>query len=162
MEQSDRLCYTVITRHHNLSDKYMQNFAKLAFRELKFWQLTFWEEPSNLRPPPPHHGKTLRLRRTRRRLELTVPPYIECSYLLANDTPTKRLAMQQQARIASWWWCENCIAFLTAHCAFIDNFMILCPAELSHYKLYRKPHETVTDNQSLLFPSRALQREGFC
>ena len=32
------------------------------------------------------------------RLELIVPPYIESSYLLARDTPTKRLATQQQAR----------------------------------------------------------------
>ena len=41
------------------------------------------------KPPPPDHGRTLRLRRTRGRSELTVPPYIECSYLLASDTPTK-------------------------------------------------------------------------
>ena len=51
---------------------------------------------SNLSPPD--HGRTLRLRRTRGRLELTVPPYIECSYLLASDTPTKRLATRRQAR----------------------------------------------------------------
>ena len=51
---------------------------------------------SNLSPPD--HGRTLRLRRTRGRLELTVPPYIECSYLLASDKPTKPLATRRQAR----------------------------------------------------------------
>ena len=50
---------------------------------------------SNLSPPP-NHWRTLLLRQTRGRLELTVPPYIECSYLLASDTPTRRLAMWQQ------------------------------------------------------------------
>ena len=49
-------------------------------------------------PPPPDHGRTLQLRQTRGRLELSVPPYIERSYLLASDTPTKRLATRQQAR----------------------------------------------------------------
>ena len=66
-------------------------------------------------PPLAIHGKfnknerTLWLRWTRGRLELTVPPYIESSYLLASNTPTKRLAMWQQAR--SWWWYKYCIAF---------------------------------------------------
>ena len=32
-----------------------------------------------------------------RKVKLTVPPYIESSYLLANDTPTKWLATQRQA-----------------------------------------------------------------
>ena len=50
---------------------------------------------SNLRPPD--RGRTLRLRRATGRLEITVPPYIKCSYLPANDTLTKRLATQQQA-----------------------------------------------------------------
>ena len=45
-------------------------------------------------PPSAIHGNfnskggTLRLRRTREMLELTVPPYVESSYLLASDTPT--------------------------------------------------------------------------
>ena len=32
--------------------------------------------------------------------------------------------------VARWWWCENCVAFLTTHCAFIDDFMFHCAAEL--------------------------------
>ena len=44
-----------------------------------------------------NNGRTLRLRRARGRLKLTVPPYIESSYLLASDTLTKRLAMGWQA-----------------------------------------------------------------
>ena len=50
-------------------------------------------------PPLTIHGKfnntklrTEELRQMRGRLELTVPPCIESSYLLASDTPTKRLA----------------------------------------------------------------------
>ena len=42
------------------------------------------------------NGRTLRLRRTRGRLELTVPPNMESSYLLASDTLTERLATRQQ------------------------------------------------------------------
>ena len=34
-------------------------------------------------------------------------------------------------------------------CAFIDSFMILCPAEQSQYKLHRKPHKTVMDNSAI-------------
>ena len=45
------------------------------------------------------HGRTLRLWRMRGRLQLTIPTYIECSYLLTSDTPTKRLATRRQARI---------------------------------------------------------------
>ena len=54
-----------------------------------------------------------------KRLELTVPPCIESSYLLATL------------------------------CAFIGNFMILCPTEVSHYELHRKLHKTVTDNSAI-------------
>ena len=36
------------------------------------------------------NGRTLHLQRTRERLELTIPPYIESSYLLASGTPTKQ------------------------------------------------------------------------
>ena len=53
---------------------------------------------SNLLIASPDNGRTLRLQRMRGRLELTVPPYIECSYLLTSDTPTKRLATRRQAR----------------------------------------------------------------
>ena len=77
--------------------------------------------------------KTLWLWRTRGRLELTIPPYIESSNLLASDTPTKWLAAR--------WHCVFWVHTYTL-CAFID----LCPAELSHYELHRKPHETVTHN----------------
>ena len=45
-----------------------------------------------------NNGRTLQLRRMRGRLELTVPPYIKSSYLLASITPTKRLATWWQAR----------------------------------------------------------------
>ena len=48
--------------------------------------------------PPPNHERTPRLRRMRGTLEITIPPYVECSYLLASDTPTKWLATQWQAR----------------------------------------------------------------
>ena len=48
------------------------------------------------------------LRRMRVRLELTIQPCIESSYLLASDTPTKWLATQRQAHGGA---CENCIAF---------------------------------------------------
>ena len=43
----------------------------------------------------PNHRRTLQLRRTRGRLEIT---YLEYSYLPASDTPTKRLVTQRQAR----------------------------------------------------------------
>ena len=43
------------------------------------------------------NGRTLQLQQMRGRLELTVPPYIESSYLLTSDTPTKQLAMLQHA-----------------------------------------------------------------
>ena len=44
------------------------------------------------------NGRSLPLQQLRGRLELTLPPYVESSYLLASDTPTKRLAVRQQAR----------------------------------------------------------------
>ena len=40
------------------------------------------------------NGRTLQLRGMRGKLELTVPLYIESSYLLASNTPMKRLAVQ--------------------------------------------------------------------
>ena len=107
--------------------------------------------------PSAIHGKfnknrrTLRLQRTRGRLELTVPPHIDSSYLLASDTPTKRLVMQRQAcsylvEVRNY----DCIAFSDRTlCAFIHSFMIGWPAELSHYELHRKPHKTVTDNSAI-------------
>ena len=90
------------------------SFRKFALTAL-YTVLTRYYAPFVYRPPfhfariccegifisnlsPPDHGRTLRLRRTRGRLELTVPPYIECSYLLASDTPTKPLATRRQAR----------------------------------------------------------------
>ena len=60
---------------------------------------------SNLRPLWPYienlvrtEERSLRLSRMRGRLEVTVQPYVESSYLLASDTPTKRLTSKQQAR----------------------------------------------------------------
>ena len=106
---------------------------------------------SNVHPPQPYINKnrrTLQLSRTRGRLELTIPPYIESRYLLANDALTKRLASKRQVHS----WCESASHFLTTHtllCASIDNFMIFFPAKLSHYELHSKPHETVTDHSAI-------------
>ena len=61
--------------------------------------------------------------------------------------------------VASWWWYENCIAFLTAHTLRLHY--PVCPAELSHYELYRKPHETVTDNSAIAVSfARSAARKG--
>ena len=75
---------------------------------------------SNLHPPLAIHGefskngRTLELRQTRGRLELTVPPYIESSYLWpAIHRPSGWI--RGSRLVASWWWCENCIVFSDAH-----------------------------------------------
>ena len=110
------------------------------------------------------------LQRTRGRLELTVQPYFKSSYLrilasfpgscawergwLPNGHRYADKAIGCGGRlIASWWWCETASHFLTTHTLSLHWFMILCPAELSHYGLYRKPHETVTDNSPLTLHS---------
>ena len=53
------------------------------------------------------NGRTLRLRRLRGRLELTVPPYIESRPAIHRQSDWLRGGRL----VASWWWCENCIAF---------------------------------------------------
>ena len=64
--------------------------------------------------PPPW---PLWLWRTREWLELTVPPYIwslaTYMYWPAIYRPSDWL--RGGRLISSWWWCENCITFLTAH-----------------------------------------------
>ena len=90
-------------------------------------------------------GRTLRLWQTRGRLELTVPPYIQSSYLLASNTPNKRLA--------TWWQARSYIAGAkTASCLHtlqLHWFMILYPAELSHFELHHKPYKTVMNNSTI-------------
>ena len=49
--------------------------------------------------------------------------------------------------------------FLTTHNLHLHWFMIPCPAELSHYKLHRKPHETVTDNSAIAVSPCMLHSE---
>ena len=84
--------YTVLTRYYApFVYKPPLPFCTNSLR--RYIYLQFKRPPP---PPPPNHGRTLRLRRTTGRLELTVLPYIECSYLLASDTPTKRLATRRQ------------------------------------------------------------------
>ena len=106
-------------------------------------------------PPSAIHGKftnnrrTLWLRWTIGRLELTVPTCIGSSYLhavLASDTPTKWFAKQWQAVVVRKL---HCVFWPHTLYAFVDNLMILCPAELSHYELHRKSHEMVTDNSAI-------------
>ena len=72
-------------------------------------------------------GRTLRLQQTRGRLKLTVPPYIESSYLLASNSPAKWLATRQQARSYSCWWYENCITHSAPSLIFYDP--LPCRAE---------------------------------
>ena len=100
-------------------------------------------------PPSAIHGKfnknrrILRLQQTREGLELTVPPCIESSYLLARP----RDWLRNGRLVASWWWCENYIAFSDhTHSA---PFIIHCPAELNQCRLHHKQHETVTDNSAI-------------
>ena len=103
---------------------------------------------SSLCPPWPYmenltihnkNGRTLWLRRTRGRLELTVPGL--ATYWQVIHRPS--VCLRGGRLIASWWWCENCIAFSDrTHSAF-HRFMIFCPAELSHYEFHCKPRETV-------------------
>ena len=96
------------------------------------------------------HGKfnknerrILRLRQMRR-LELTVRPYIESSYLLASDTPMWRQAHSQLVVV------QNCMAQFSDRTHSVSSLINdLCPAELSHYELHCKPHERVTDNSTI-------------
>ena len=110
---------------------------------------------SNLRPPRP-----LQLWRMRGRLELTVPPYIWslATYWPAIHRPSDWL--RGGRLVASWWLCENCIAFSDCtHC--VPSLIILCPAELSHYELHRKPYETVTNNSAVAVSlARSTARKG--
>ena len=68
-------------------------------------------------PPSAIHGKfnkngrTLRLQRTRGRLEHIAPPYIESSYLYWPAIHRPSDWLHSGRLIASWWWCENCIVF---------------------------------------------------
>ena len=64
-----------------------------------------------------NNGSTLWLQRTRGRLELTVLLCIQSSYLLANDTPTKRLAARRQVV-----WKLFCIFRPLTLCTFIDSW----------------------------------------
>ena len=61
------------------------------------------------------NGRTLRLRHTRGRLELTIPPCIQSSYLLAGNTPTERLVMRQQAHQQAGGNVKTASRFLIAH-----------------------------------------------
>ena len=95
---------TILTRHYALFD-YNPPLTICINRRYIYFQFT---------PPSAIHkknGRTLWLQQTRGRLVLTIPPYMESSYLLASDTLTKWLATPQQVRSYSWWWCKNCIVF---------------------------------------------------
>ena len=97
-------------------------------------------------------GKTLWLRRKRERLELTVPLYIESSYLYQqSDCLRGRLVAGGGVKAASH--------FLIAHSLHLHWFMILCPAELRHYELHHKQHETVTDNSAIAVSPYVLHSE---
>ena len=107
---SFRISYHIFTRYYTPFDyKHPHTICKKLL-----WKYIYLQ----FMPPWPHmeyliihnkNGRILRLRWMRGRLGLTVTPYIESSYLLASDTPT--IAWCLGRLIASWWLCENCIAF---------------------------------------------------
>ena len=71
---------------------YFQKFA------VEIYLSPIYAPPSAIHGKFDKNGRTLQLRQTRGRLELTVPPCIESSYLLGSDTPTKQLTTWRQAR----------------------------------------------------------------
>ena len=80
--------------------------------------------------------------------------YMKSSYLLASNTPTGSYLAGGHAKTASHFkfWPFTL-------CAFIDNFMILCPAELRHYASFiASPTRWWQTILPLLFSSRGPQR----
>ena len=120
-QMRDNFSSTVLTRHYapfNYKPP-ITIFVNLLWRYI-YLQFT---PPSTVHGKFIQDGRTLLLRRTRGRLELTVPPYEESSYLLASDTSTKQLATRRQA-CSQLVVVQKCITFSDCTyilCALIDS-----------------------------------------
>ena len=99
--------------YNTILTRYYAPFAPYYLYKNLLWRYVYpqFMLPSAIHGKFDKNGRTLRLRQTRGRLELAIPPCIESSYLLASDTPTKRLATWQQARGGA----KTASRFLTTH-----------------------------------------------
>ena len=108
-------CYkfppTPLSEHKVMGTAHGPFLARLRYFLLRRYIYLQFTPPSAIHEKFNKNERTLRLRWMRGRLELTVPPCIESSYLLASDIPTKWLATRQQSRGCA----KTASRFLTAH-----------------------------------------------
>ena len=140
---------------HQLVLLYSLNITPPLITHPPYYLHKFAAEVYQFTPPSVLHGKfnkngrTLRLRRTRGRLELTVPPYIESSYLRGS-----RL-------VASRWWCKNCIAF--SDCTHSASSLIHDPLPCRIQQLQASSHAVRDSDRQFshcCFPFVLHSKEG--
>ena len=101
--------HTILTRHYAPFDyKPSLTICINLLRRYIYLQFT---HPSAIHGKFNKNGRTLQLWWMRGRLEITIPPWLESSYLLASNTPRPNDWLCSGRLVASWWWCENCIVF---------------------------------------------------
>ena len=147
--QLNKLTSTVLTRHYirplrlYAPPYYLHEFGAEVYLSIQFTPPSASATPTNERKVRTHRT-TL---------------YMKSSYLLASDTPTKRLATQRQARILLVVVRKlHRVFWPLTLCVFIENFMILCKQNWATTSFIASCTRRWRIILPLLFPSRAPPR----